>query len=245
MAQSTPVYVAACEACGTEMRTSQPAKTCSPTCRQAAHRKRKGPKPPRTRECIQCAARFCPVPASSPEGFCSAECRREHKRAYTRAWRAKRNPPVVRQCPRCNRDFQTNTKKKRYCTDWCRAEHYYELNREAIKARVETRMNSGERDHIVAVWLRNAKLREQRKLTNPGSVGVSVRDWRRLLTRYGHCCAYCGARSDRLQMDHVIPLSRGGRHAIGNVLPACRRCNTSKRAKLLSEWRYIQMLRSS
>ncbi len=37
-------------------------------------------------------------------------------------------------------------------------------------------------------------------------------------------------------MDHVIPLSRGGKHALDNVVPACRGCNTSKNDRLPSEW---------
>lgn len=63
------------------------------------------------------------------------------------------------------------------------------------------------------------------------------RDWKRLVARYRGCCAYCGEKSDRLQREHVIPISRGGRHSAGNILPACPRCNGSKKAKLLTEWR--------
>lgn len=65
---------------------------------------------------------------------------------------------------------------------------------------------------------------------------ISPRDWARLLARYGHRCAYCGTDGP-LHMDHVVPLSRGGRHAIGNALPACAACNCSKGGKLLAEWR--------
>lgn len=39
-------------------------------------------------------------------------------------------------------------------------------------------------------------------------------------------------------MDHVIPVVRGGRHAIGNILPACAACNGSKHAALLVVWRH-------
>lgn len=49
-------------------------------------------------------------------------------------------------------------------------------------------------------------------------------------------CTYCGSEED-IQVDHVIPLARGGAHAIGNLVPACRKCNHSKNAKLLMEWR--------
>lgn len=66
----------------------------------------------------------------------------------------------------------------------------------------------------------------------------TTRDWTRLCERYRHCCAYCGQRSAVLHREHVIPVSRGGRHSAGNILPACPACNYQKKTKLLSEWRY-------
>ena len=72
---------------------------------------------------------------------------------------------------------------------------------------------------------------------NPDSVGIASKDWRQLVRHYRHRCAYCGGNQDGIHMDHVIPLSRGGRHAIGNVLPACQGCNLSKGAKLVAEWK--------
>lgn len=68
--------------------------------------------------------------------------------------------------------------------------------------------------------------------------GVTERDWRRLVSRYDGRCAYCGTATARPAADHVVPLVRGGRHTIGNLLPVCKRCNSSKGAQLLSEWRY-------
>lgn len=65
---------------------------------------------------------------------------------------------------------------------------------------------------------------------------VTTRDWRRALARAQGCCTYCGLQAP-LVMDHIIPLARGGRHSIGNVTPACVTCNSSKSARLLSEWR--------
>ena len=49
-------------------------------------------------------------------------------------------------------------------------------------------------------------------------------------------CAYCGA-TEKLELDHIVPLSRGGIHSIGNVTVACRSCNASKNNRLLTEWR--------
>lgn len=50
--------------------------------------------------------------------------------------------------------------------------------------------------------------------------------WRRWVD-FNHTCAYCGAGGD-LQIEHVIPISKGGEHHLGNVVPACQSCNFSK-----------------
>jgi len=44
-------------------------------------------------------------------------------------------------------------------------------------------------------------------------------------------CHYCGKKfpSEELTMDHIVPLSRGGRSVKGNVVPCCKECNTRKK----------------
>ena len=53
--------------------------------------------------------------------------------------------------------------------------------------------------------------------------------WQRKLQR--GICHYCGKRCGRgeLTMDHVVPLSRGGRSTRGNIVPACKACNSAKK----------------
>lgn len=48
--------------------------------------------------------------------------------------------------------------------------------------------------------------------------------------RDGHVCCYCGERfaASELEPDHVIPVSRGGNDAIGNLVAACFPCNRAK-----------------
>jgi 5-methylcytosine-specific restriction endonuclease McrA len=50
-------------------------------------------------------------------------------------------------------------------------------------------------------------------------------------------CHYCGGRFDprTLTMDHVVPIARGGRSSKGNVVPACKECNTRKKYRLAWE----------
>ena len=45
---------------------------------------------------------------------------------------------------------------------------------------------------------------------------------------FDNLCAYCG-NDKNLVIEHFIPRAKGGPHAIGNILPACHDCNTSKR----------------
>lgn len=49
-------------------------------------------------------------------------------------------------------------------------------------------------------------------------------------------CIYCGSRRE-IQIEHIIPLARGGEHKIGNLAPACRACNMSKKDKFVMEWK--------
>lgn len=49
-------------------------------------------------------------------------------------------------------------------------------------------------------------------------------------------CVYCGS-SENITVEHIIPITRGGTHSIGNLTSACRSCNFSKSGKLIMEWR--------
>jgi 5-methylcytosine-specific restriction endonuclease McrA len=52
----------------------------------------------------------------------------------------------------------------------------------------------------------------------------------RLFVRDRHVCAYCGTYfvEGELTVEHIQPVSRGGRHDWTNVVTACRSCNTRK-----------------
>lgn len=56
---------------------------------------------------------------------------------------------------------------------------------------------------------------------------------RAVFHRDGHRCQYCDAEAESI--DHVVPRSRGGAHEWENVVAACRRCNSTKGDRLLSE----------
>lgn len=61
--------------------------------------------------------------------------------------------------------------------------------------------------------------------------GLTAEDWRMIKRAWSGRCAYC-QRPGRLTMDHIHPLSKGGRHEPANIAPACISCNTSKNNRL-------------
>lgn len=64
---------------------------------------------------------------------------------------------------------------------------------------------------------------------------LTATQWSALKVAWG-CCAYCGAIGTSLQKDCVLPISRGGRYVVGNVVPSCRSCNTSKCNAEVTSW---------
>lgn len=51
-------------------------------------------------------------------------------------------------------------------------------------------------------------------------------------------CHYCGGTfpPGELTMDHLVPVIRGGTSSRGNLVPACRECNSRKKYLLPVEW---------
>lgn len=77
-----------------------------------------------------------------------------------------------------------------------------------------------------AIRTQRAKARELRKSR-----------WWQQKTASG-ICHYCGKKSafKGLTMDHLVPLSRGGRSTKDNLVPCCKSCNTQKKGMLPLEW---------
>ena len=65
--------------------------------------------------------------------------------------------------------------------------------------------------------------------------GLPLNEWIEVLNFFDHECAYCGCKKG-LEQEHIIPVDKGGRYAIGNIVPSCRKCNASKGAKEMQEW---------
>lgn len=64
--------------------------------------------------------------------------------------------------------------------------------------------------------------------------GYEVREY--LLEKWGHRCAYCGAEGVPLEVDHIVPRSRGGSNRVSNLTLACHDCNQRKGNRPLEEF---------
>ena len=81
--------------------------------------------------------------------------------------------------------------------------------------------------------LRDARRRRRRMARVEHDLAPA--QWSALLAAWGGC-AYCGSPGPALQRDCVLPISRGGRYTVENVVPACASCNASKCNAEVTGW---------
>ncbi len=59
-----------------------------------------------------------------------------------------------------------------------------------------------------------------------------------LLHKFDWACAYCRKKAVRLEIEHIIPKSRGGSHRVSNLTLACHSCNQAKGDQTAGEFGY-------
>jgi len=64
--------------------------------------------------------------------------------------------------------------------------------------------------------------------------GYEVRAY--LLEKFNHKCAYCGKKDVPLEIEHIVPKSRGGSDRVSNLTIACHECNQSKGSQTAEEF---------
>lgn len=82
-------------------------------------------------------------------------------------------------------------------------------------------------------YLEDLEKEDQTTNSRTGSLPVSIRF--KVLKRDNFMCAYCGRRPPEveLQVDHVMPRSKGGSDNLDNLTTACSDCNLGKSDHLL------------
>ncbi len=78
----------------------------------------------------------------------------------------------------------------------------------------------------------NARSHRRRAKQRAGG-SYTEREWQTLLLITGGLCVCCSSIS-KLEVDHIVPLARGGSNSIENIQPLCRTCNASKGAQTIN-----------
>lgn len=78
---------------------------------------------------------------------------------------------------------------------------------------------------------------------------ITAKVRRAVWEKYGGRCAYCGVpvhleldkvhRTNRMQVDHIIPVAKGGTNDPANLNPACGKCNWWKADIDLERYRQL------
>ena len=189
-----------------------------------------------TRVCTKCGAE---LPATteffhkSPLGkyalssvckTCQHAYQKIHDKEYNRLQREERN---AKQRAKRKADPEAARAKGREYY-WAHAEEIRAKWREnAKKNRERNRKRDKQRAKV------NAERRRTLQLDLPAS--FTKDDWMECLKYFHNSCAYCGAKKD-LTQDHFVPLTSGGGLVPDNVVPACRRCNSSKNNHTFRQW---------
>lgn len=82
------------------------------------------------------------------------------------------------------------------------------------------------------------RMREQDALNNHRRKSWTYQaDKERLYRVYKGRCYYCGCElKGKYDVDHYIPVSRGGGTGLENLVIACPTCNRSKGSKMPADW---------
>lgn len=112
-----------------------------------------------------------------------------------------------------------------------RSKAWYESNKDkALAVSLDWQSKNKE---LVTAYKNNNRHKRRAMARSAGTYLVTGKDIAKIRKQK---CVYCGA-TENITTEHVIPITRGGTHSIGNLTSACRSCNFSKGSKFIMEWR--------
>jgi 5-methylcytosine-specific restriction endonuclease McrA len=167
--------------------------------------------------------------------------RKQYAAEWIRQWRATHRLEALAKARKYDAHRRRKKTRRIYMRKYCKL--YYHKTRETQlqSAKIRYRKNPGLFKKRAKFWAlnnpirsrQNALLRRHRRIARlKNALGkpftriqwlgkVSILHWR---------CLYCKRKLTMrtLEMDHLIPIMRGGKHELKNLAPACRRCNARK-----------------
>src|SRR5688572_6836012 len=191
-------------------------------------------------DCLECGAVLQPRSkprCGTPPAFCSDECRRARKRKTYQLWLANNRERKLALDAKCRQKFNKDNpdyfkkyyankreKRKAAANQW-----YHENAERALKRQqkyVEANRDKARR------WGRKAA---NTRLAIKKRVFVEVVDPQVVFERDNGVCGICRKAvemTSNWEIDHIMPMSKGGAHSYANVQLSHRKCNRAKAAKV-------------
>lgn len=253
-----------CSLCGNPIPDGRrkDAKYCSDRCRTNSHYARHGdriraewrkkhPEREESRVCAECGRDF--IRGRSDQIYCSAAC---NKKAYE-----KRHAQKIAEKRTKMKELRRGLRLARLAMprviELCHFEGCDVTNEDdpAFKGgkcnvcsgvcQQKAWVATTDQEQLRAKGSKRAGDRRARMFNNPGYEYFSYQEWLELLIACSFRCTYCHKYPpERLQMDHIVALARGGPHRLDNVTPACGPCNRSKHDSSIEEWFYREELKA-
>ena len=112
---------------------------------------------------------------------------------------------------------------------------YYQNHKEHI-AEYGKQWASNNRERRNEICLKAQHKRRAKLKSNGGE--YTLEQWNECLNFFNNTCAYSGAElnKDNTNVEHIIPISKGGTSNITNIVPALDSVNFSKNASDMLEW---------
>lgn len=131
---------------------------------------------------------------------------------------------ILKRCIKCGnlielQEFHQSKKSRDGKGSWCK------------ECKANYQRNEYRKEH--ALNQHKYKARKKGVLDN-----LTYADWEKTLQFFDYKCAYCGSSLDEkeMQFEHIIPVVDGGETMLGNIVPVCSKCNSSKGKKKVLKW---------
>lgn len=141
-------------------------------------------------------------------------------------------------CDMCGTQFSPNSGRQIRCSSPCSREAHNNLKRDRQRTlRADTTYAEAEQERRRDRYRTDENYRAKKILEAKQRNDMRyARHKAALLERDGNICAWCGREMlGNTQIDHVVPLCRGGTNDLKNLQVLCETCNLQKGDKPMSE----------
>jgi len=160
-------------------------------------------------------------------------------------------------CKHCEKDFSLNSSTDRYCSYTCQTRGSYRKRvgkpisknakilckncKDEFMPCAEGGYHYCSKSCLILASSRNGRSKRKARMLGVKSAPYKYSE---LIERDGMNCAHCKKETKKdgdhlnplfFNVDHIIPLAKGGHDALYNVQVLCRTCNTKKGSKVLPE----------